>query len=71
MVGRVKLMGPYEVVMLKHPKEDEERTWSKLDLQLDKELEDSFPASDPPKITRNRAATQQGQKTSSSTTILR
>ncbi len=41
--------------MSKHPKKnEEERTWRELDLQLDKELEDSFPASDPPKITRNR-----------------
>jgi hypothetical protein len=56
MVARVKLMSPCEVIMLKHPKEkSEERTWHKLDLQLDKELEDSFPASDPPKITRNRS----------------
>jgi hypothetical protein len=50
-------MNPDEVNMLKHTKEKEEeerRTWRKLDLQLDKELEDSFPASDPPKITRNR-----------------
>jgi hypothetical protein len=43
-----------EVNMSKQTKEEERRTWRKLDLQLDKELEDSFPASDPPKITRNR-----------------
>jgi hypothetical protein len=32
----------------------EQRTKRKLDLELDKELEDTFPASDALKITRGR-----------------
>jgi hypothetical protein len=32
----------------------EQRTKRKLDLELDKELEDTFPASDALKITRSR-----------------
>lgn len=39
--------------MSKGTKEEEDRAWRKLDLQLDKELEESFPASDSPKITLN------------------
>lgn len=32
--------------------EHRERTHEELDAELDRELADSFPASDPPKITR-------------------
>jgi hypothetical protein len=34
---------------------DDELTKQRLDLALDKELEDTFPASDAPKITRSRS----------------
>jgi hypothetical protein len=32
----------------------EEREWQHLDAELDRELKQTFPASDPPKITRPR-----------------
>jgi hypothetical protein len=41
-----------EVAVSKESKE--QRTKRKLDLRLDKELEDTFPASDAPKIIRSR-----------------
>jgi hypothetical protein len=47
-------MNSNKINMSKYDKVEEDRTWRKLDLQLDIELEESFPASDPPKITRNR-----------------
>jgi len=40
-----------EVEMPKHAKEKEDLQKCKLDLQLDQELEDTFPASDALKIT--------------------
>ena len=33
-------------------KDQEQKTRKELDEELDKELADSFPASDPPKVTR-------------------
>jgi hypothetical protein len=35
-----------------HKRHHDERTNEELDLELDRELEDTFPASDPPKVTR-------------------
>ena len=43
------------------PKDKEAREQSdkrKLDDELDRELEETFPASDPPKVTRSIPATQ-------------
>lgn len=35
-----------------HKPHSDERTSEELDRELDQELEDTFPASDPPKVTR-------------------
>jgi hypothetical protein len=42
--------------MPKRPKRDPER--EKLDAELDRELEQTFPASDPPKVTRGPTCAQ-------------
>jgi hypothetical protein len=44
------------VTMPKRPKRDPER--EKLDAELDRELEQTFPASDPPKVTRGPTRAQ-------------
>jgi hypothetical protein len=36
----------------------EERKKQELDDELDRQLEETFPASDPPKVTRSNPATQ-------------
>ena len=43
------------------PKKDEtrhERKMRELDDELDRQLDETFPASDPPKVTRSTPATQ-------------
>jgi hypothetical protein len=39
--------------MPKEKETREQRRWRKLDEELDRQLEQTFPASDPPKITRS------------------
>jgi hypothetical protein len=44
--------------VVNHRKTDEEAAREKLDKELDRELEASFPASDAPKITRTNSLTR-------------
>jgi hypothetical protein len=44
----------------------EERAKRELDEELDRQLEQTFPASDPPKVTRSAPATQVTPKPSAS-----
>jgi hypothetical protein len=49
----------------KHNETHEHSEKRKLDEELDRELEQTFPASDPPKVTRSDPATQITPKPSS------
>ena len=44
--------------MPKHKETREQRERRELDKELSRQLEETFPASDPPKITRSNPATQ-------------
>jgi hypothetical protein len=44
--------------MPKEPRRTDEKEREALDRELDAELEDTFPASDPPKVTRVPARSQ-------------
>jgi hypothetical protein len=44
--------------MRKHKETREQRERRELDNELNRQLEETFPASDPPKITRSNPATQ-------------
>jgi hypothetical protein len=44
--------------MPKHKETREQRERRELDKELNRQLEETFPASDPPKITRSNPATQ-------------
>jgi hypothetical protein len=44
--------------MPKHKETREQREKRELDEELNRQLEETFPASDPPKVTRSNPATQ-------------
>lgn len=44
--------------MPKHKETREQRKKRELDNELNRQLEETFPASDPPKVTRSNPATQ-------------
>ena len=44
--------------MSKHKETREQREKRELDNELNRQLEETFPASDPPKVTRSNPATQ-------------
>ena len=44
--------------MPKHKETREQRKKRELDEELSRQLEETFPASDPPKVTRSNPATQ-------------